>query len=489
MNNNGQVIRIYDGLIENRPVLGFNTGLNARSFAQARLDSFLSEQGLIVFPDGKVETWKPDGLAEVSGSMVIYGPAFSGEWLDTIVDDKARRDEALNALACWTDAVLSLESWQREGRQTESLQARHWPCAALIVTAEGVGYPQGTVFFVPENLCLRCIKAAGEEGWLQLVEQYAHPDLSGLESAAFCASAMLYRVFSGIKCFAAQDDETLHQDMREGNFLPIRLAAISLNEDVADSIQQSLSQKKGDAMGGNLLRQLQEGIKIATQPPAASSFFRLISDEERHELEKEKTQFQKRKKLSVNVRRFARQNTALILGISAALLLALGLGYSIAKSRAALPNTAGMDSLQVIEAYYSAFNELDHQAMEAIVARGAGKNDVNLVTNFFIITKVRQAYEHSWNHFVPAREWRESGSPELEIPVFGITDLQIRHLSGSEDSEEVRCLAGYTLWLPWSEAEDEQEESGPVGTHYSIELRLARIKGNWRIVEITNTGD
>jgi hypothetical protein len=143
-----------------------------------------------------------------------------------------------------------------------------------------------------------------------------------------------------------------------------------------------------------------------------------------------------------------------------------------------------MDSLQVIEAYYDAFDKLDHQTMEAFVARGAGKNEVNMVTNFFVITRVRQAYERNWNQFVPAQEWLDSDSPESDLPVFGITDLQIRHLSGTEDSEEARYLAVYTLWLPWPEAEEERDGSGPVDIHCSNELRLARIKGNWRIVEI-----
>ena len=495
-------LNIYSSAIDGGQALCFDTGLDSRAFAQARLAQFLSEHGCIVNLSGGIVPWKAGGvveavnpsLAQGAATMHIWGQAFAGERLDRVLHDSARRDAALAAVVSWIDARLALEGEENVPR------VPLWPCAALIANAEP---EQNTasgeaVLFLPENIVRRCIQAEGEEARLRGIGQYVHPDLEGADAAAFTAAAMLYRVFSGAGAFSALREDLLHQDMREGNFLPLRLAAPGLDPQIAELIQEALTPQgkstgaadcpspqgsKSDA--ADLLAPLRESLGNANPDWKAEKFFHALGGQELEKLAEEKEKYLHRKKIQVNARRFVIRNTAIIAGIAAAVLITLFVGASIAKGRASAPTTAGMDSLTVVNSYYEAINSLDHQFLEASTARGAGKADITMTANLFVINRVRQAYEYSQFKFMPPDEWLEAGRPPLDIPVYGISGLHITHVSGSEDSDAVHYSAVYALWLPISENDDNE----PLVYNYTDELRLERIKGNWRIAEIKRSGD
>jgi hypothetical protein len=185
----------------------------------------------------------------------------------------------------------------------------------------------------------------------------------------------------------------------------------------------------------------------------------------------------------------------------AAALIAVLVGRSIAEGRAALPSTRGMDSAQVIRAYYNAFGTLDHQMMEAAVIQKAGKTDIDMVTHFFVISKVRQAYEPGLAPYIAAQEWWDAGSPPGAGTVFGVSGLELEKISGDEGGEEMRYRASFTLWLPAGAVEEENETTAaapapespfpdqvpPVPYPYTDEVTLIRHKGNWRIALITRS--
>jgi hypothetical protein len=446
--------------IEGKPALCFDTGLDSRSFAQAKFAQYFTEPGFLVLPDGSNEPWKAAGVIETDGTMRIWGPLFRGARLDLLVDsaDEATRQQALQAVTSWIRAKMFLG-------QTRSSPN---PSAAFI--------GESTVLFAPETLAARCMLAEGGGD-----NRYTSADLEGMEVAAFCAGTMLYRVLIGVHPFP--DTENFHQDMREGVFLPPHLEAPGLDEKLCDLIQAALllpaagkqTQRNVTAILGDLLNILMEGGKEA----AIASFFRTLSEEENARLAKDKERYLKRKNAAVKTTRFVTRNKAILMGTAAALLAALLVTQSLLKSAADRPSTKGMDSLTVIHCYYSALDTLDHILMEVCI-KGADKSDINMAVNLFVINRVRQAYESaSGPSIVPASEWKEQGG-ELPAPdVFGITDLAVDYLSGSEDEGQIRYLAHYTLWFPNEEP----------SVRRSDELTLTRTRGNWRITEIKRTAE
>jgi len=511
MSNDNKWLNIYDSEIDGEQALCCDTGLDSRSFARARLAQFLTESGCIVNPDNSIIPWKARGVCEAVNpshtqgmqTMHIFGPAFAGTRLDQLLNDTARSDAALAAVVSWIDARLALE------KQENLPRVPLWPCAALIASTEqssaalfqsaalfhsamlfqSAALFHNAMLFLPENIVRRCMQSEDEQALLRGAAQYVHPDLEGAAASAFTAAAMLYRVCAGSGAFTALREEVLHQDMREGNFLPIRLAAPGLDPEIAKLIQEALmSQGKTggvpsatkNAAAPSLLSRLRECIGAVSPELEISAFFHGLSQQEQAKLADEKEKFLRRKKIQVNTKRFVIRNTTIIAGIAAALLIVFLAAAGIAKSRAAAPSTAGMDSLTVVRSYYMAINSLDHQFLEACTARGAGKTDINMTSNLFVITRVRQAYEYTPFQFMSPDESLEAEMPPPDIPIYGISGLRITHVSGSEDSDAVHYSAVYTLWIPMSD--DESNE--PNVYNYTDELRLERIKGNWRICEI-----
>jgi len=493
---------------EGRKALGFDTGLDSRSFAQAKLAQLITEPGFIVRPaeDGprRVELWKASGVLERSDAggkptMVVWGPLFEGDRLDLLINESAEQDKVLAAICAWIQAMLALgESAPGDNPAAVS----PWPDAAIIARDSGNGLPcapfeslreretesirernaaSPVVFFAPPILARRCITAAAE--W------YVHPDLDGMNGAAFTAAAMQYRLFAGAPPFPVIDESLLHQDIRESNFLPVRFAVPGLDTRLAALIQNALEPPHGN--GAKLLNEILAVLQPDGQTVPAASLVQPLAETDRLLLEKEKAHFIKIKNASVKTSRFVTRNSAVLLGCLAALAAAVLITVSIAQSRSRLPSTAGMEPVQVIESYYNAFGELDHQMMEACVTNGAGKDDINSVINIFVISKTRQAYEmKKLPPIISARDWQQGAEMDTDTQVFGVTDLQVT--KNKEQAEEAEYHADYILWVPVQLSDDAETQPAETNlprpyprTDIITLVRKKEKRGfNWRITGI-----
>ena len=512
--------RIFNFELNEELVLGFNTGLDVRSFARAKMAQFITQPGSIVYPDGRIETWQPGGVSELPigvselspavPSMAVWGPPFPGESLIAIINSN-RKDEALDALRFWLKARMILE--ENPGEAMDAPLSG--PAGALIVSGEKdqfendrfksknyrletnaearlkQQFPHGTVFFPPARLLKRCLQAEGDvalleaERWVpdgnlgfSTPQGKLHPDPEKEKEISFCAAAMLYRIFCGDAPFISNDRDEQRQNIRERVFLPPNLLAPGLDPQMSELIIRAMSLKTGNATGTTTAdKDLKQGPTPLTignliGAPASrpvSSWIKQLSEEEISKIKTEKEQYSRRKTRAVKTRRFMVRYAAIIAVSLAALILILLTVRGIIRDRSELPTTKGMAPLEVAQAYYGAFGDLNHTLMSACVSGKAGKGDINMVMNFFVITKVRGAYEMSPDIFITAEEWIKEGSPVTERSVFGITNLQ---LSGfQENAESASLVADYILWTP--ERFDTRDK---------LELKL--IKGAWRITEI-----
>jgi hypothetical protein len=271
-----------------------------------------------------------------------------------------------------------------------------------------------------------------------------------METAAFCAGLMLYLILTGVHPYPAA---TIYQDMREGIFLPPHLAAAGLDKKMSELILAALllpvEKKRTSKSGSDILAGFLEILMDReNRTTDLSSFFNTLTTEENARFEKERKQYFFRQNTVVKIRRFAVQNKYAILGIAVGLLFVLFIFFSTTKSFSQRPTTAGMASDTVIMAYYDAFSSLNHLFMEACVM-GADKTDINAAAGLYAITKTREAYEPTNTPLlIPARIWKENGG-ELPAPnVFGVTDLKITYLAGSEEDSMILYRTEYSLWSP-----------------------------------------
>jgi len=307
---------------------------------------------------------------------------------------------------------------------------------------------------------------------------------------------MAYRALAGFPPFSAENESLLHQDMREGNFLPIKFAAPGLDPALSETIQGALAPKgkRNSATGAIEEKPLPKDL-VAALDGSAASLTRRLSDEESAALEKEKAQFLKLSAASVKTRRFLARNAGLLVACIAALIVA---GFFLANflgARASRPTTEGMSPAEVVERFYQAFGELDHDFMDAATLRGVAREDISSVINVFVVNRVRMAHEFGpAAFFMSASEWQEAGGGPTELTVFGVTDLRLTEASaardpGARDPNIASFRADYLLWAPAPvfEATDDALPEGaalPASIGRRDILTLVYRQGMWRISEI-----
>jgi hypothetical protein len=459
--------------INGTPALTFDTGLDAKAFAQTKSAQLIILPGWIVRSDGAVTLWKLEGVVERNGKMVIWGRDFAGESLFSIAAADARKDVALDAVRRWIQARLILG-------ETKSVDTHPapYPIGAFIDEA-------GTILFPPEQLIRQTVETESAELWRIGAEQWTHPDLTGLDASLFTAAAMLYRIFAEVSPFPNTDSNTLRQDIREGVFFPLHFAAPGLEANLAEIITNTLEQfakKKSDSQKTVTLHILKDCLSSSQ----AEEYMHFLSDEDQLKFSVELDRFQKKQRVTVRTKRFVAKNTA-ILGVSLAAIIAAGLmAHSFAVAKAARPTTKDMTPAEVVKTYYTAMGDLDHTLMEACVTGKTGKGDIEMVINYFVLSKVRQAYEMKGPSVISAQQWLDAGSPstkESEITVFGVSDLMLQSLDADESDGEVSFLADYHLWHP-ADQEDSDTDASPHYTAINDTVRLGIQKGLWRIIEI-----
>jgi len=458
----------------------FDTGLDPRSFARTKMSQSLIEPGYVVNMDGSHEVWKAAGVNEINGCMTVFGPAVHGKRMDMLLEETealiqsakqtAQRQTALQAVIYWIKAKMFLG----ETRTVLNLGA------SIVCLEDTQTHPRGTVYFAPEHLSTRCLYLESTRPDQSLNDKYNCPDLLDMEAAAFCAGVMLYKILTGNHPYSGAE---LYEDMREGIFMPVQPAAPTLNEKLAELIQSALllpvAKKKPSMSGTDILSGILEMLTDKTGAAVGiDSLFAAISLEKTKQAEKDGKSFLFRKNVVIKTQRFAAANKHLIIGISIGVLFALFVLFSTFQGVRQRPTTSGLSPDRVVTAYFDAFSSLDRVFMEACV-NGADKTDINAATSFFAVFKQRQAYEGSGNPLiVQARAWKEKGG-ELPAPnVFGVTDLTITYIGGSEDDGLVVYRADYLLWSP---TENHARDRSDV-----ITLRTDR-KRHWRIIEILRT--
>jgi len=426
----------------------------------------LIDLGFTVTPDGSHEAWKVIGVNETGGFMRVFGPFVPGKRLDLLLEEigpisqlPALKQEAMEAVISWSKAKMFL------GDTHSALN----PGASFVSK-------NGNVFFAPEHISSRCLFIEGNK-----LDIYNCPDLIGMDAAAFCAAVMLYKIFAGNHPYPSAD---IYQDMREGVFLPVHLAAPGLNPQLAELIQSALTlpvEKKKNAVkksGIDILTNILEILTDKEKAVSVSSLFETVSVDKAKQFEKEKKSYLFKKNSIIKTKRYITTNKHFVIGIAIGIAFILFILFSMTENINNRPTTEGMPPDTVVAAYYDAFSSLNHQFMEACI-QGADKKDINAIATLYAVLKQRQAYEGpNAAAIVQARVWKETGG-ELPSPnVFGVTDLKLEYIGGGEEEGLIIYRADYTLWSPFDD----------FARYRNDILTLKRGKRKqWKIIEILRT--
>ncbi|MDR0637980.1 MAG: hypothetical protein LBG27_03595 [Spirochaetaceae bacterium] len=480
----------------------FSTGLSAAEFAKQKQSYLLTLCGVVLREQGGVgtfscEEWRADGVKEENGIMAVYGRNVGGAVsmgpgsgrLDALLEGD--RDTALSAALLWKAGLDFL----RDKMLFESISAA--PCAAF------VGLAERTLFFPPRDLVRIAVESEGGTAWLSGAKRWMHPDKRGADAVDWTFAACLYRVFAGVAPFsvAPPDDapkpkkaphtghrtdhrsdihtieDALSGDLREGVLVPAALAAPGLREDIARFIDTHIARNA-------------PGTKLAVMPSCPridNDYAKNITPVPPESLaavaaRREEIEQQNRKR--IGRKRFLVRNKTLIKGVAAGVVIAGLVIGSFVQAQLERWSTKGLTPAQVVEQYYGAFGNLDHETMSACAGKDAGKADIEMVANLFVIAKMREAYEQK-RTVINAQDW-DGTAPPPDTTVFGVVDLAVDWPGGGEtgDTEgDVTAKARYGLVVPQSFV-DGSENGGPVRVSREDALRLQWRKNRWRIAGI-----
>ncbi len=433
---------------------GIRSGLNSRIFRSVDIGALQADPGWIFDSNGRMESWKLEGITEEEGKMVFYGPLIDGKLFSPA-------DLTLEKLE---KTITLFQNLRDKGTDYQGFFSRGW-----------VFLTDGRILLLPGKLMEFIRKSDNEESRINCWYPYNHPDLPGLEGLEFTAAVLAVLLLKGEHPYAPleTEEDNRNEQLRREPPLPPELMIPGLREEIAELLTLSFKGTRGN------LKKWTAVIAGWKEKGAV----RPLSKEEKDAIALKAGQQQERSDKSRKLRQtWRRKNTVFI--ISALIVLFAGMVIS-APVRKALqpPLTMGMSPSEVVEAYYGSFNTLDQELMEDAIDKNAGKSDLSEVTNFFVTSRVRMGYEGT-SGVIPAQEWVDKGRPALKYgeTLYGVAEVDIRELG----SGQFRVI--YEKWVPGSAEDTDMESNDPIppsGYRFTDMVKLEKQKkGNWLIVSL-----
>ena len=400
-------------VIDGKQHLGIHIAHANNSHAAKQFKEDTKNQGLII-KDKEITDWDTQGLIEHDGEIYLYGPIFEGRTVD-----EALRSEPKNALSYVHQLVRSLVTIKERSQSLPRFQAN-----GILFLDDG-----GLLFF-PPALMQRIRATQIESDRLRTYERYNNPDLEGEQSLSFSLAVLCYRLFTGVDPFPADNEEDIHNRMREHQPAAPQLLVPEIKKGVSDDVSSSLDKGSEKSLtleewDYRLARWDKEGVRES------------IAEVDKDKLLESGRRFTQKAESSYRRKVFLRVHGRLIFFIGVIAVLFGSVGGSILRNALAPPVTAGMGPREVVELFYTSITDLEHMAMEDCVTDGAGKPEVTEATNLFVITRMRVGQEGNTGYY-PADRWVEAGKPELNpgYAVYGVAELEITAISEIEYTVE-----------------------------------------------------
>ncbi len=388
--------------------LGIPTGVSGGHHALKALTSLKNQPGWIV-RDNAIEEWRFIGFTRINEQVCLYGPYMEGIALNEVLDLEPQ--QALPYIKSLVESLKLLKD--------RSFDLFSFESDSVLFLKEG------GIFFFPRPIMSNIRNSRSEDYRINFYEIITHPYLKGEERSGFTIAILLYKILTGKYPFADTTQDDVRAKIRNLDVVSPHLIRPELKKEASDAIMNTFNKAENYT-----LENWNEIITSWIQ----NGIFREVSREERELLltraqeQEEKTAKAFKKKL------FWEKNGRLVLIVSIIVVVAGFVIGSFVKNALAPRVTKGYTPEQVVRAYYTSINSLDHMTMEDCVIKGAGKSDINEVVHLYVISKQTLAYEGR-SFLIPADKWEEDGRPELAAPLFvyGVIDLNITEERGEPE--------------------------------------------------------
>lgn len=357
---------------ENETVI-LNLNMTQEAFAKTRFAEKLKEKGVLAeFENGtwNLNPWTFDETMEKDGLIFLAGKAFDGTPAACIFETGT--PEEIHKAAIAICGVL------------EAAVKSKAPLANIGAGGTMISKDCSKVLFLPYNFWTTAAMSSGDETYSNLNGKYICNSVNREISLRFTQAVLAYRTMAGKFPFTSTDSKQRGTDITDGNYSPLRWTVPGLGKTLYSFTEAAL------------------GLHPADYPAKAFADYKepQLSQKEIEEFHGKALAHAAERAKHVKSRRFIRERKTVMIvavAIAAVALLVAGHLHSTAMEK---PTTTGLTSLETVQMYYTAVNELNVDAVQACTKNLSSK--VDAVSGVFLTSRTRSMYNRLTDTITPA---------------------------------------------------------------------------------------
>ncbi|MGL1890428.1 MAG: hypothetical protein OCD02_02325 [Spirochaetaceae bacterium] len=395
--------------IENNETLGLNTGLTDKSTNGTNFSDIRRDFGYIL-NGTKLEKFNLPEITEIDGKLVIFSKT-----LNCGIEPFFTKNNSISEIKELVNFIEILEE--------NSINLKNFARNLFYKTSDGhiLMMPLTVIEFLNDRKSLN--KKESE------VSKYLHPSLSGEQSILYSIGILLFEQLTGIYPIEYNSVEDLRDKMRRKILLKPRWENIKLSDKTCELIENLLNPPEEDSI---TIKQCSlELAEIKTE-----GFVREQNDTTEEETVNLKNRTWFLKKESFRAWIIKHRGRIIILG---SIIGILGSFFgTIIYGALQPPQTSGFTPEQVVESYFTSFQNLDTELLSDTKKDNVRKSDDNELSTLYVTTKMRTSQggaspnSPDLGMYTPT-EWLEfSDEKKSDVDVYGIYNLKITTINSLE---------------------------------------------------------
>lgn len=388
-----QLVKIEENTI------ALNTNMTSETFAKTRFAEKIKEKGVLAELNGNkwdYTPWTFDSTEEKDGIIFMTGTAFRGKIASEILE--AGTNEEIQHLAKILCGVFE------DSIETKAPVA-NIGCGGIIVSDDCK-----KVLFLPYNFWTMAVMSAGDETFSSSNGIYINQNQNRESAIRFTQAVLVYKAIAGIFPFAEKDTKKRSADILDGNYIFLKWTVPGINKELISFTERALS------------------AKPTGFPSNAFDNYRKaeITEEELLKFYKDAEAAASIKKKKVQSKRFVRTKQTAIISISIATAIILLIAGNLRKTSLEKPTSKSLTSLETLEMYYTALNDLN---VDAVKNCTYGLSDhIDAISNIFLKSRTRSMYDRQSDTMNPAA-WLIKN--QIRHNIFGLSQFYIDGKEGS----------------------------------------------------------